>query len=151
MNLRGGKNVTIECVKPEISDYSFLRLFSATIILQDQNPIIDNHQLEKELFEYYNKEEYHFLFEDFKKKEDKIITDGNYIELNEVFQQGYAFGLLLMLRDNHHIKSIINITKEDAKEILSTFDVEQVNAMSNLCNELSNKNNSLKNMKKEYK
>ena len=45
MNLRGGKNVTIECVKPEISDYSFLRLFSATIILQDQTPIIDNHQL----------------------------------------------------------------------------------------------------------
>ena len=93
----------------------------------------------------------YLAFEDLKKKEDKVITDGNYVELNEVFQQGYAFGLLLMLRDNHHIKSIINITKEDAKEILSTFDVEQVNAMSNLCNELSNKNNSLKNMKKEYK
>ena len=92
-----------------------------------------------------------FKREDLKKKEDILITDGNYVELNEVFQQGYAFGLLLMLRDNHHIKSIINITKEDAKEILSTFDVEQVNAMSSLCNELSNKNNSLKNMKKEYK
>ena len=85
------------------------------------------------------------------KKEDILITDGNYIELNTTFQQGYAFGLLLMLRDNQHLKSMVNITKEDAKEILSTFDVEQVNAMSNLCNELSNKNNSLKNMKKEYK
>ena len=108
--------MTIECVKPEISDYSFLRLFSATIILQDQNPIIDNHQLEKDLFEYYNKEEYHFLFEDLKKKEDVLITDGNYVELNEVFQQGYAFGLLLMLRDAHHIKSILILRKRMQKK-----------------------------------
>ena len=38
------------------------------------------------------------------KKEDILITDGNYIELNTTFQQGYAFGLLLMLGDNQNLK-----------------------------------------------
>ena len=34
--------------------------------------------------------------------------------------------------------SVINITKEQAKDILSSFEVEQVNAMNDLCNELNN-------------
>ena len=87
----------IECAEPPISSYDFLRLFSATIILQEKNPIIDNHQLEKDLYKYYNREDYHFLFEDLTKREDKIVEDGNYVELNAVFQQGYTLGLLLML------------------------------------------------------
>ena len=40
----------IECSKPDISEYGFIRLYSATVILQGKNPIFENHELEKDLF-----------------------------------------------------------------------------------------------------
>ncbi len=126
----------IECTKPDISEYGFIRLYSATVISQGKNPIFENHELEKDLYKYYDKEEYNFLFEDIVKREDKIFKDSSYLNLNTAIGQGYALGLLLPLQGSHNLKSIINISKINANEILSSFNTEQVVAMGNLCNEM---------------
>ena len=44
----------IEGSKPDISEYGFLKLFSATIISQGKNPIFENHKLEKDLYRYHS-------------------------------------------------------------------------------------------------
>lgn len=41
-----------DCGKIDISDYSFLRLLTSSIILKSQNPIIKNHELEKNLYNF---------------------------------------------------------------------------------------------------
>ena len=54
-----------ECGKTNISDYSFLRLMMSSIVLKKQSPLIINHKLEKDLYSFYDRKEYHFLFLDY--------------------------------------------------------------------------------------
>lgn len=137
----------IECTKPDISEYGFIRLYSATVILQGKNPIFENHELEKDLYKYYDKEEYNFLFEDIVKREDKIFKDSSYLALNAAIGQGYALGLLLPLplQSSHNLNSIINLSRENASEILSSFNEKQIVAMGNLCNEMDEEKNKRNN------
>lgn len=137
----------IECTKPDISEYGFIRLYSATVILQGKNPIFENHELEKDLYKYYDKEEYNFLFEDIVKREDKIFKDSSYLALNAAIGQGYALGLLLPLplQGSHNLNSIINLSRENASEILSSFNEKQIVAMENLCNEMNEEKNKRNN------
>ena len=71
----------IEGSKPDISEYGFIRLYSATVILQGKNPIFENHKLEKDLYRYHTNEEYNFLFEDIVIREDKIFKENSYVNL----------------------------------------------------------------------
>lgn len=135
----------IECTKPDISEYGFLRLYSAIIVSQGKNPIFENHGLEKNLYEYYDREEYKFLFVDIVKREDKIFKDSSYLDLNASFQQGYALGLLLPLDGSNNLKSFINLSKDNTNEILSSFNTEQIVAMENLCNEMYEEKNKINN------
>lgn len=135
----------IEGSKPDISEYGFIRLYSATVILQGKNPIFENHELEKDLFKYYDKEEYNFFFEDIVKREDKIFKDSSYLDLNAGLGQGYALGLLLPLQGSKNLKSIINLSRENASEILSSFNEKQIVAMGNLCNEMDEEKNKINN------
>ena len=135
----------IEGSKPDISEYGFIRLYSATVILQGKNPIFENHELEKDLFKYYDKEEYNFFFEDIVKREDKIFKDSSYLDLNAGLGQGYALGLLLPLQESKNLKSIINLSRENASEILSSFNKKQIVAMGNLCNEMDEEKNKINN------
>ena len=135
----------VEGSKPDISEYGFIRLYSATVILQGKNPIFENHELEKDLYKYYDKEEYNFLFEDIVKREDKIFKDSSYLDLNTAIGQGYALGLLLPLHGSHNLKSIINLSRENASEILSSFNEKQIVAMENLCNEMDEEKNKINN------
>ena len=135
----------IECTKPNISEYGFIRLYSAIVILQGKNPIFENHELEKDLFKYYDKEEYNFFFEDIVKREDKIFKDNSYLDLNAAIGQGYALGLLLPLQGSKNLKSIINLSRENASEILSSFNEKQIVAMENLCNEMTEEKNKTDN------
>lgn len=126
----------MKCGKINISDYSFLRLLVSSIILKKQNPIIKNHQLAKKLYDFYDRKEYHFLFEDICKKED-IVGENNYVDLNCAYQQAYAFGLILQIHDCHNeLKSIINISIDEAKLIQSQYSQEQIEAISNMCDEI---------------
>ena len=131
----------IEGTKPDISEYGFIRLYCATVISQGKNPIFENHKLEKDLYKYYDKEKYNFLFEDIVKREDKIFKDSSYLDLNAGLGQGYALGLLLPLQGCHNLKSFINLSKENANEILSSFNEKQIVAMGNLCNEMDEEKN----------
>ena len=135
----------LECVKPDIDEYGFVRLYSATIISQGKNPIFENHKLEKDLYKYYDKEEYNFLFEDIVKREDKIFKDSSYLDLNSGLGQGYALGLLLPLQGSKNLKSIINLSRENASEILSSFNEKQIVAIGNLCNEMDEEKNKRNN------
>ena len=132
----------LECVKPDIDEYGFVRLYSATIISQGKNPIFEN---QKDLFKYYDKEEYNFFFEDIVKREDKIFKDSSYLDLNAGLGQGYALGLLLPLQGSKNLKSIINLSRENASEILSSFNEKQIVAMENLCNEMDEEKNKINN------
>lgn len=82
--------MNIKCSKPTITDYDFLRLFTSSIILNGASPVIENHQLEKDLFTFYSRPEYHCLFEDICKKED-ITGENNYVDLRHAFQTTSAF------------------------------------------------------------
>ena len=135
----------IECTKPDISEYGFLRLYSAIIVSQGKNPIFENHGLEKNLYEYYDREEYKFLFVDIVKREDKIFKDSSYLDLNASLGQGYALGLLLPLNGSNNLKSFINLSKDNTNEILSSFNTEQIVAMENLCNEMTEEKNKMNN------
>ncbi|MEG1009822.1 MAG: hypothetical protein RSF67_08455 [Clostridia bacterium] len=128
--------MNIKCSKPTISDYSFLRLLTSSIILNNENPIIENHQLEKDLYPFYSRPEYNTLFEDICKKED-ITNDNSYIDLSCAFQTAYAFGLILQIHDVYsQLKSLINYSADEAIKIQSEYDIKTVESINNLCEEL---------------
>lgn len=124
------------CGKIDISDYSFLRLLTSSIILKSQNPIIKNHELEKNLYKFYNRPEFHYLFEGICKKED-VAGENNYVDLNRAFQQAYAYGLLSQIHDCYReLMSVINFSIDEAIQIQSEYTLEQVESITNLCNEM---------------
>lgn len=128
--------MNIKCSKPAITDYTFLRLFTSSIILNGASPVIENHQLEKDLFAFYSRPEYHPLFEDICKKED-ITGKNNYVDLSCAFQTAYAFGLILQFHDSYNpTRSIVNLSTDEAAQIQTEYDVEKVESINNLCNEL---------------
>ena len=56
--------------------------------------------------------------------------------------QCYTFGILIQLQTNN-LKSFINLSKENAKEIFLSFNEKQIEAMRNLCNELDKESNKI--------
>ena len=79
-----------ESAKKSITSFDFLNLLSSTIVLQEKTPIFENQQLQKDLYDFYDNPEFHFLFEDVCKKES--IEGNNYIDLDNAFQLAYAWG-----------------------------------------------------------
>ena len=123
-----------ESVKKSISNYGFLNLLSSIIVLQEKTPIFENKQLQKDLYDFYDNPEFYFLFEDVCKKES--IEGNNYVDLEYAFQLAYAWGLLSMIQNSGNLKSVINISKEEAQENISNFDQRQIYAMEELVTQL---------------
>ena len=114
-----------------ISDYQFLVMLLATMRIQNQSPIIENHELEKDLYYYYDNPEYHFLFENIMKKES--IDENNYVDLNLAFQTAYALRTLAVVQDNSYgTKSANLLSANVAESILLMADQKQVEAISSL-------------------
>lgn len=126
--------MNIECKRPNISEYDFLRLLVSTMIIQKQSTIIENHKLEKDLYDFYSNPDFHFLFEDVCKKDS---IDNKYVDLNVAFQTAYAFGLLTMIKDSSDIRSIINLSEKEAIETNSQYKLNEVEAMNELCKKLN--------------
>ena len=124
----------IQSSKPSISDYGFLRLFTSTIVLHGKVPIFENHQLQKDLYGFYDNPELHFLFEDICKKES--IEGNNYVDLGDALQLAYALGLLSMIQDSSNLRSVINLSEEEAQENVSQFESHQAEAMNALVTQL---------------
>ena len=123
-----------ESAKKSITNFDFLNLLSSTIVLQDKTPIFENWQLQKDLYDFYDNQEFHFLFEDVCKKES--IEGNNYVDLENAFQLAYAWGLLSMIQDSGNLKSIINLSKEESLENISRFDQRQICAINELVTQL---------------
>ncbi|MBE6146830.1 MAG: hypothetical protein E7168_00690 [Firmicutes bacterium] len=87
----------VNCSKPKISEYDFFRLLTSTISKEKHNSVIKKIDLEKNLYHFYDSQDYHFLFEDVCKKES---IDNCYVDLNSSFQTACAFGLIILIRDS---------------------------------------------------
>lgn len=124
----------IQCSKPSISDYGFLRLLTSTIVLHSEVPIFENQQLQKDLYGFYDNPNFHFLFEDICKKES--IEGNNYVDLGSSFQLAYAWGLLSMIQDSSNLRSVINLSDKEAQENVSQFESHQAEAMNELVTQL---------------
>ena len=120
----------IQSSKPNISDYGFLRLFTSTIILHGEVPIFENQRLQKDLYCFYDSPDFHFLFEDICKKES--IEGNNYVDLGNALQLAYTWGLLSMIQDSSNLRSVINLSEEEARENVSQFESHQAEAMNEL-------------------
>ncbi len=123
-----------ENVKKNISDYAFLNLLSSIIVLQKKPIIFENQQLQKHLYNFYDNPDFNFLFEDICKIES--IDGNNYVNLMDAFQLAYALVLLSMIQDNSNLKSVINLSEEEALKNILQFDLDKVNAMNKLVTKL---------------
>ena len=124
----------IECSKPQISNYDFLRLLLSTMIMQNYGVIIEKYALEKKLYDFYGNPDFIFLFEDLGKKES---IDNNYVDLGVAVQTALTFGLLIIVQSNNNLRFKIEITEEEALSIISEFNPDEVIAMKRLCDFLN--------------
>lgn len=128
----------IEQSKPNITEYSFLRLLVSTLRSDYHEVIVAKHQLEKDLYTFYDDEDFNFLFEDVLKKES--IEGNNYVDLSASFQMAYAWGLLSMIKDAaKDVRSVINLSEEEAIGNLKDYNEKQVNAMRELIYQIKEK------------
>ena len=138
----------IEQSKPNITEYSFLRLLVSTLRSDYHEVIVAKHQLEKDLYTFYDDEDFNFLFEDVLKKES--IEGNNYVDISASFQMAYAWGLLSMVKDAaKDVRSVINLSEEEAIDNLNDYNEKQVNAMQELVNRIKGKENTRDNMVKD--
>lgn len=54
------------------------------------------------------------------------------MDLGDTFQLAYAWGLLSMIQDSSNLRSVINLSEEEAQENVSQFESHQAEAMSEL-------------------
>ena len=138
----------IEQYKPNITEYGFLRLLLSTLKSDHHEVIVSKHQLEKDLYAFYGAEDFNFLFEDVIKRES--IDGNNYVDLNDSFQMAYALGLLSMIHDSSkEVRSVINLSEEEAIDNLNNYNEKQVNAMRELVNRIKGKENTRDNIVKD--
>lgn len=127
--------------KPIFSEYKFLRLFLATLVKQGI-AIIEKEELQKELYKYYQKEEYKILFEDIAVKKGIDYAD---LDLGESFQTALTLGLIQNISDAYRkIKSIIVLNDEEAEEVLKENEEARVIAMDSLVKEMINDKEKIK-------
>ena len=105
----------------DFSEYDFMQLLAALIILNRKSPIIDNGRLGEELFKYCNMPEYGLLFKNFCIKSDSIRENDSFIDLNSSFQIAYDCGIMDPVQDSNHLKSIIQLNTNEAADIISRY------------------------------
>ncbi len=116
----------LNCARVPFSDYDFLRAFLASIKMNGQFSF-NKDLLRYQLYEYYNLEEYHDLFQDIAVKHQ---ISGNFLDMEEAIQNAVLYGLITPHDMNH--KRLILINEEEAQEILSSYDEKIVKKMDNL-------------------
>ena len=58
------------------------------------------------------------------------------MDLGDALQIAYAWGLLSMIHDNSNLRSVINLSEEEAQENISQFESHQAEAMNELVTQL---------------
>lgn len=119
-----------ECTKIKFTEYNFLELFVAVLEVNNLNPIIDKFELEEILADCYDKSEFKILFGDIIRK---VKLDYNHVDLNDSFLKAQTWGLLQLLEDSSStMKYIINISKEQAEQIIKSSDTAKMLTMFKL-------------------
>ena len=78
--------------KIKFTNYDFLNLLVATVVLSGRVPILDNRELQDDLYEFVDDPKFSFLFEDI--WQDEKGSESNYIDLNNAFVNAYSIGTL---------------------------------------------------------
>ena len=120
-------------LQPNMTDYDFLKLLIANMVIQDYHKFIAKEELEKKLYRYSKDLKYMPLFKNITGYEG---IDYNFIDLDRAFKKAYASGLLREICDMNETRVAINITKKNACQIYQQFQKEEQLAMSNLCAEI---------------
>lgn len=119
---------------PSFSKHRFLLLLVSIMKTQRYGIIIKKNELEKDLYSFYDKPEFNFLFEDIDLKQG---IDTNLVVLNEAFNVASIYGLLTRIDDSSNdLKYVINITVEEANEIISECKSEEVSAMAKVLDKI---------------
>ncbi len=128
--------------KIKFTNYDFLNLLVATVVLSGRVPILDNRELQDDLYEFVDDPKFSFLFEDI--WQDEKGSESNYIDLNNAFVNAYSIGTLSFVNNNGNVQSIINLSKEQAKEYILQFQLSYTEAMRKLVSQIYDykKNNS---------
>lgn len=115
-----------DCIKKNMSEYEFLTLFVSAATMLEKDPVVNGEDLETKLYNYSQDSNYRFLFENFlHDREEKKV------DLKEGFDYCYSFGILVKSEDKNI--SIINITDNEAKQIIGKSNLFDVKAMYELC------------------
>ena len=121
----------------DLTEIQFLTILIATMKINAMENIIDKYQLQRDLYPFYENENFKILFQDIIKKE---LPDDHFVDLSVPFEYAYAMGMLSLIKDCNDVKSIINISEEDANLILAKANPNIVSKMNELCNSLRAKN-----------
>ena len=124
---------------PKFSELDFIRLYCAMNVKNKLSPIIEHHELQKKLYEFYSCPEFRELFEDICPIKDAMYPEYSYLDLGTALQTAQLFGLLTPIHDNGEIRSIISCDEEISQKIISNTDQEIVNKMANLFNAMIEK------------
>lgn len=117
------------CSRVQFSEHDFMRLFIAMLSFHDQLTLdVDN--LGYKLYKYHDTAEYQILLQDFEVKQQ---IEGNFFKVEEAVQSA----ILGTLLSSHYISPtssnrLINIQKEEATEVIASYDSEIVDKMDSL-------------------
>lgn len=112
------------------SEYDFIRLYSAIIAKNRYYPIINHHDLEKKIYNFYHVEEFKELFVEVGKKEDILFPEENKVLLSEGFLTALTYGILVNINDTGEMRSVITLIKDEAEKIISNYDERYVAKMT---------------------
>ena len=98
-----------------ITENTFFIYLVATMKVNNCS-IINKHDIERQLYSFYNNEDLNILFNNIPKKE---IANDKYIDLNSAFNYAISIGLISLVKDFSDIRYKINITVDEAEMILS--------------------------------
>ena len=131
---------------PKFSEVDFIRLYCAVNFKNGYSPIINHHELEKRLYEFYSLPEFKELFQDICPKKDYINPKNSYLDLGTALQTAQLFGLLTLIHDSGETRSIISCNEDIAQEIIANADAKMVDKMTKLFNEMFELNNNSRNI-----
>lgn len=123
------ETMRIRCSRVTFSEHDFMRLFIAMLAFHDQLTLdVDN--LGHKLHKYHDTEEHQILLQDFAIKKQ---IEGDFFKVEEAVQAA----ILGTLLSSHYISAtssnrLINIQKEEATEIISSYDSEIVDKIDSL-------------------
>ena len=98
-----------------ITENAFFTYLIATMKVNNCS-VINKYDIERQLYSFYNSEDFNMLFNNIPKKE---IANDKYIDLNSAFNDAISIGLISLVKDFGDIRYKINITVDEAEMILS--------------------------------